>query len=199
MAPATPMTTRVRRTERSLLEATEALLAEGTPFADLSVLSIARRAGVTRTTFYAYFDDKSALALRLGDTIETAVGDAVADWLRESRGDLRATLASTLEVFFEHRATIGALIDAAAHDPAVAAFWRSLNERFAQAARVRLGADQPHLPPMTVEARAFVLVWSTERCMTEHVLAPQVDRTALLDALVLLWSAALGRPVPTPD
>ncbi len=193
--PTPPPVCSPRRTEEALLAATVALLVEGTPFVSLSVLSIARRAGVTRTTFYAYFHDKSALALRLGEVVEDEIAAAAADWLRASRGELRTTLVTTFAVFVRHRAAIGALVDAAAQDRQVAMFWRTLHERFADAARARLTSDVPGLPPELAEARAFALVWATERCFTEHLFAPRVDETALVDTLELLWAAAL-QPVP---
>lgn len=195
LARRTPAVARARQqTEAALLRAADALLAEGTPFADLSIETIARRAGVSRPTFYAYFADKRALALRLGQDLEAAIGESVADWLQSSRGDLRITLDATLGVFIEHRGTLSALVEAATYDDEVAAFWRALHERFAHAARGRLLRDNPDLDAAVADARAFALVWATERCLTEHLFAPRVQGTALMDTLELLWTAALERP-----
>lgn len=180
-----------RRTETALLEATRQLLAAGTPFADLSVEALARQAGVSRPTFYAYFEDKRALALRLGEILEEAIGEAVAAWLADGNGELRPTLDATLGVFVSHRSTIGALVEAATYDQEVAAYWRALHERFAEAARGRLRRGLPDLPDDLAAARAFALVWATERCFTEHLFAPQVEEEALMQTLELLWAAAL--------
>ena len=51
--------------QAAVLEATEALLAEGTPYADLNIERIAKRAGISRTSFYFYFRDKRELLTRL--------------------------------------------------------------------------------------------------------------------------------------
>src|SRR3712207_7614489 len=51
--------------EASVLEATEALLAEGASFAELNIERIATRAGISRTAFYFYFRDKRELLVRL--------------------------------------------------------------------------------------------------------------------------------------
>src|SRR6266852_8161224 len=47
-----------RQQEQRLLEATEALLAEGDPYADLRIEQITSRAGVSRTAFYQAFADE---------------------------------------------------------------------------------------------------------------------------------------------
>lgn len=184
-----------KRTEASLLSAVSELLAEGTSFADIAIEAITQRAGVSRPTFYAYFADKRALVLRLGEELEAAIGDAVAAWLAGPSGDrdLRTTLEATFAVFAVHRATLGALVEAATYDQEVAIFWRGLHERFAEAARERLRDELPDLPETAARARSFALVWATERCFTEHLFAPRVDEEALMEALELLWSAGLGR------
>ena len=52
------------RMEHDLLEATERLMDDGTTFTELSVDRLASEAGISRATFYVYFEDKADL-LRL--------------------------------------------------------------------------------------------------------------------------------------
>src|ERR1700745_1294616 len=53
---------------QQMLDATLALLAEGAPYAELTVQRIAARAGVSRPTFYAHFGDRRELLLELMET-----------------------------------------------------------------------------------------------------------------------------------
>jgi AcrR family transcriptional regulator len=178
------------RGEAALLAAAEALVDEGTPFGDLAIEAIAARAGYSRATFYAYFSDKRALALALGERVGADLEAEAAGWLSDGRGELRATLSGVREVFARHRGAVTALVEAATYDEEVAAFWRDLHERFLVRAleRVRLGDSS--LTKAQAEARAFALVWSTERCLTEQLAVPRVDEDALIDALELFWRAA---------
>jgi AcrR family transcriptional regulator len=61
-----PLGPRALHTRQSLLDATQALLAERS-VRDLSVVEIARRAGTSPATFYQYFKDVSEATLRLAE------------------------------------------------------------------------------------------------------------------------------------
>src|ERR671925_519650 len=60
---------RRKAVETGVLEATEALLAEGASYAELRIEQIARRAGISRTAFYFYFRDKRELLMRLTEDV----------------------------------------------------------------------------------------------------------------------------------
>jgi AcrR family transcriptional regulator len=176
--------------EAALLDAAEALVCEGTPYGDVSVAAIAARAGFSRATFYAYFSDKRALALALGERLGAALEARSGSWLREGEGDVRPTLEAVAAVFAEHEGTVRVLSEASTYDEAVAAQWRALHERFEALAADRVRSGAPGLDDAALAARAYVLVWATERCLTEHVSqGARVDREALLDALVDVWHA----------
>lgn len=177
-----------RRRERELLRAAADLVDEGTAFAELAVEAIASRAGVSRQTFYAYFADKRALALALGETLSAEIAKAADPWLSEGEGELRTTLEGVLEIIEANRGAVLALVEAAGYDEEVGAFWRRLHDRFMEPTVTRL--RRLGVEGRTAEARAYVLVWATERNLIEHLIAPRVERSDLLDALELFWSAA---------
>jgi AcrR family transcriptional regulator len=173
------------RGEAALLAAAEELVAEGTPFGELAVDTIARRAGFSRATFYAYFADKRALALALGERFGADLEETAQPFLSGEDVRVRETLAAMLATFRAHEGSVRALVEAATYDEEVAALWRGLHDRFRVRLRVRLldaGIAKP-----AVDAHAFVLVWSTERCITEHLAAPVVKDAAFLDALAATW------------
>ena len=176
--------------EQALLEATEALLLEGSAYADLSIEMIVRRADLSRPTFYAYFEDKRALVLQLGAALEADLIDTAGPWLSFADVPLRDTLAGVLATFARHRAALGAITEAATYDPDVNAFWQAFHDRFRPGAEGRITAGDPSLPQATVEARAYALIWMTERTFTEHLARPTVDEHALVDEVTWLWKAA---------
>jgi AcrR family transcriptional regulator len=179
------------RTREGILAATRELLQQGRAFAELSVGEISTRAGVSRPTFYAYFQDKRALVLSLGEELEQSARAAAGPWLQTEDDDLRSTLIGVLASFRTHRATLGAIVEAATYDAAVAKFWRDFHEWFLVNAAERARHADPSLSQANAEALAYSLVWMTERCLTEHLAAPRVHEQALIDAIERLWRAII--------
>ena len=179
-----------KATEAELLQAAVSLLQEGAAYADISIEQIVRRAGFSRPTFYTYFDDKRALVLKLGGALESDLAEAAEPWLSFADVPLRDTLARVLAVFTQHRTTVGAITEAATYDVEVAAFWQAFHDRFRPGAEGRVAAADPELGAAAVAARAYALVYMTERAFTEHVAMPTVDEQALVDQIAWLWQAA---------
>src|SRR2546426_9705224 len=91
------------RGEAALLDATTALLAEGHPYGELGIEVIAKRAGFSRATFYAYFRDKRQLLTRL---VDRCAGDRYAQysgWIETRVSALRAATDSYLKHCRSHR------------------------------------------------------------------------------------------------
>lgn len=192
-----PTSAKRAEVEARVLEATEALLAEGAAFNDLPIERIASRAGISRPAFYFYFRDRRELLMRLTeDVAELLYAEADAWW--SGAGDGRAELARALEqvvaLYSRHATLLRAVVEAAAVDETVAGFWRALVGRFVDASRARIEAEQAAgragaLPAGEV---AFALAWMTERTCYQRIVAgldpadPQ-----LVAGLVRVWSAAV--------
>ncbi|HYF28016.1 MAG TPA: helix-turn-helix domain-containing protein [Baekduia sp.] len=182
-----------RANETALLRAAVELLDEGASFAGLGIEQIVKRAGLSRPTFYAYFEDKRALVLRLGELVEHDLAQAADPWLAGAGVPMRDTLAAVLAVFRAHRAALGAVVESATYDDDVAAFWRAFHDRFLPGAQRRIAEAYPDMGDDAVAARAYALVWMTERTLVEHVMRPTVDEQALLDQLTWVWRMAATR------
>ena len=183
----------LRPQERALLDAADALLAEGASWASLSIGAIAERAGQTRTGFYQYFGGKRDLLVAItGEFVDGLFDDADRWWSGSGgRAELRAALATIAAHFRESRVLVRALMEAAGSDPTVAAYWTAEIDRFVAATRERLVRDG-HLEPEAGEIAA-VLVWMVER--TGHLLAADDDETrdaARVDALTTVWARTLS-------
>ena len=171
--------------EAAVLEATEALLAEGRSFAELRIEEIATGAGISRTAFYFYFRDKRELLMRLTeDVAEILYAEADAWWSGEGDGReaLESALRNVISHYREHHVLLRAVVEASAYDEVVAGFWRALMGRFVEASRQRIGS----------ESIAFALTWMTERaCYQRLVQGGTLDDEDFLAGLVHIWTEAV--------
>ena len=106
--------------EERVKHALSTLLTAGERYPTLSVERILSTAGVARSTFYAYFDDKHHVLREVGheavDSLVASVGgwsdiDATAD-----RSDLRAVIARLVAVYREHAAVLAAITEAGPYE-----------------------------------------------------------------------------------
>jgi AcrR family transcriptional regulator len=171
--------------------ATVRLLGEGTHFTQLGVSEIATAAGVARSTFYVHFTDKSDLLLRLAARAMDDLRDALDGWWarRRSRDDdaLTECMLSVIDAYRAHGSVLAAVGEVAGYDPSVAAVWRARVERYAGRLRLELEKDRRRGMAgagLDVEVVPFVVTWSIERTVAEHVRSssPTEDR-ALARAL----------------
>jgi AcrR family transcriptional regulator len=191
--------TRRAAVESSLLQAMEDLLSEGRCYTELSVEQIAARAGISRTAFYFYFNDKRQVLMRLVERVsdlfyvqgERWWNDAVPD----NSAELREILMTVLKLWREHAPMLTAIVETASYDQEIGAFWRGVMDRFTAATRDHLESEQRAgrgggLDP---EAAAWVLVWMTERAWYQHVTRPTISDDAMIDALTAaVWRIAHG-------
>jgi TetR/AcrR family transcriptional regulator, ethionamide resistance regulator len=117
--------------EAGVLEATEALLDEGAPFADLSVEQIATRAGISRPAFYFYFRDKRELLTRITEGIAEELYREAEHWWRgagepDGAEQLAEALAQIVGLYRRHASLLRAIVEAAAYDREVAGYWRGV-------------------------------------------------------------------------
>jgi AcrR family transcriptional regulator len=188
--------------EAELMRAAEELLAEGHGYTELSIEQIAARAGISRSAFYFYFQDKRELLVRMVERVEELFHVQADGWwdaagenaLAEDVGrvELKRTLTAVLEIWREHAPLLMATVETAGYDREVSAFWRGLMQRFVEPTREFIARQQAagrgaDVPP---QATAFALTWMTERVWYQHVLGSSgVSDEELIDALTgIIWT-----------
>jgi AcrR family transcriptional regulator len=172
--------------------ATLSLLDEGHSYADLTVERIAEAAGRTRTAFYFYFRDKRELLMRLTEQVAEQPFKEADRWWSGERGqaDLeqalpRPPLAAAPRVCGKY---LGCL---STYDEEVGGFWRAVIGRFIDATQSRLVAEGES-ERGAAQAKAFVLVWGTERaCYQQLARGGSLDDGELIGALVEVWERAV--------
>ncbi|HZC52006.1 MAG TPA: TetR/AcrR family transcriptional regulator, partial [Mycobacterium sp.] len=116
--------------ERRLLDATERLMRDGASFTELSVDRLSTEAGVSRASFYIYFEDKGHLLRRLAGQVFADLATGADRWWsvagRHDPEDVRAAMAAVIESYRRHQPVLVALNEMAAYDPLVGATYRNL-------------------------------------------------------------------------
>ena len=180
--------------QAAVLRATEALLAEGSSFADLNIEKIATSAGISRTAFYFYFRDKRELLMRLTEEITDVLFAQAERWFTgqgDPEAEMREALALISDLYREHGALLRAIVEVSTYDEEIAKFWRGLMWRFGEATQRRIeeeqaaGASDARFP---ARATAFGLIWMTERTLYQQLVQQlPMEREEMVDALVGIW------------
>ncbi|GAA0606020.1 TetR/AcrR family transcriptional regulator [Sporichthya brevicatena] len=180
-----------------LLTAVEQMLAEGESFTELSVERLVAQAGVARSTFYVYFEDKGELLRAWLEDITDSLDDSATDWwgldATADRDDLRKALSSIVLTYRPHTNLMAAAFDAAAYDPAVreAAMGLIAHNTAGLRKHIKVGQREgfvdPNLPAAEV---AEWLTWMAERGLHQLVRgAPDATVEALIDAYTaIVWN-----------
>ncbi|TQK28088.1 TetR/AcrR family transcriptional regulator [Arthrobacter sp. SLBN-53] len=162
--------------ERQLLEATDRLMAEGASFTELSVDKLATEAGISRASFYIYFEDKGDLLRRLATQV---FGDLTADaaqwWTvanRRDPADIHASMTRLIGSYRTHQPVLVALGEMAAYDAQVGETYRELLTGIAAQFTSVIeegqadGAIRANLLPGPT---ASSLVWMVERACQQNL------------------------------
>ena len=109
--------------ERLLVQTAKELLEAGV-FEQASVARLATAAGVSRPTFYFYFESKDALLATVIDATQSEIAGALESALRAPGPPLRRlemAIAAVADVWWDQRATMSAAISMAAKMPVLEA------------------------------------------------------------------------------
>ena len=185
------------RIERRLLDATEALMADGASFTELSVDRLATAAGISRASFYIYFEDKGDLLRRLaGQVFEDLAGAAERWWgvsRRRDPADVLAAMSGLIASYRRHQPLLVALSEMAAYDAIVGATYREILDGIAaRLAEVieegqRDGFIRLQLPAATA---ASTLTWMAERTCQQNLPGRPASYDAELAATLtqIVWA-----------
>jgi AcrR family transcriptional regulator len=162
--------------ERQLLDATERLMADGASFTELSVDRLATEAGISRASFYIYFQDKGDLLSRLAGQVFADLANAAARWWsvghRRDPADARAAMSGIVAGYRRHQPLLVALNEMAGYDPQVGDAYRdiltAISARFA--AMIEQGQRDGHIrQDLSAETVASSLTWMVERATQQNL------------------------------
>ena len=114
--------------ERRLLDATERLMRDGASFTELCVDRLSTEAGMSRASFYIYFEDKGHLLRRLAGQVFADLAESAERWWsvawRHDPDDVRAGMAAIIASYRRHQPVLVALNEMAAYDSLVGATYQ---------------------------------------------------------------------------
>ncbi|CAN5495684.1 TetR/AcrR family transcriptional regulator [soil metagenome] len=184
--------------ERELLAATERLMSDGASFTELSVDRLATEAGISRASFYIYFEDKGHLLRRLTGQVFADLADGARQWWsvasRRDPADVRAAMTGIVSRYRRHQPLLVALSEMAGYDPQVSQTYREILTAIAgQVTQVirdgqEAGTIRNELP---ADATASSLTWMVERSCQQNLPGrpPEYDGQ-LIEALTqIVWSS----------
>ena len=185
-----------KETEREILEAAEELLREH-PVREMTIELVMSRTGLKRPAFYAHFEDRHDLILRVVGDIGGRLFAMADRWLQgqDPEPDIVAAIEGVAGVYLSDGPILRALADAAAADARVEAAYRGLVEAFIEASAEHILAEQAAgRTAQELDARetARALVWLNERYLSEAFgRPPQDDPERVVAILSRIWLATL--------
>lgn len=201
-----PSVTRKRQSSRAarrdeirhrLLEAVERLLEAGESFTEISVERMVAEAGLARSTFYLYFQDKGDLLVAWFAEITGELESAARGWWdlgpQATREDLRAALETIVKTYRPHTHLMAAMYDAAAYDAEVRSPVTAMMKRNIAGLRkhIRAGQEAGSVDPtLLADQTAGWLTWMAERGLHQLVrTASDAEVERLVDAYTgIIWN-----------
>lgn len=156
-----------------LRAALAALMADGTPFRDLSVGRFLDAVGMARSTFYKYFDDKTSMLAALSAGTLHRLYDAQRGWLDKgeevTREDVVAAMRALLDAYRAEEPVMRAVAEASVYDPDIRKAYldgvrdyERATERF-----IRSGQKGGWVRDVHPGDTAAALVWMVERTTSQ--------------------------------
>lgn len=170
-------------------------MADGQSFTELSVDRLATEAGISRATFYIYFEDKRQLLLQLTGQVTAELGAAAAIWFDvadQATVELaRRSVRQIIVVYRRHQAILTAMFELASYDPVVAEAHRALVHGVSEQAKAALdrAVDAGATGPAHGWETSCALSWMIERTCHQMVRnsPPEAD-DAIAEALTeIVW------------
>ena len=176
----------------ALLEAFDQLLREQS-LEEVNVAEISRRAGVTRSAFYFYFESKAVAVMALMQDLYDAAADAN-ELLVKAEGDPQVRIRRAITLLFDsvERSphTYRALLEARAASAVVREMWEAGRAEFAGVVAGMIGTERAagravDGPPP--EVLGAVLLDLNDHAVERHALGSGPPREEHIDALTHIW------------
>lgn len=189
----------------AILAATAGLLAERS-FGGLAVGDILTAAGVSRGSFYFYFDSKHDVLAELVRRAVAAGHAAAEPWLAgpaDPAAALRAGITAGAELWQASAPVLRAIVENWRTDPRLETLWTGQMQTFTDATVAQISADpraRAHLAGQDLEALASALTWLGERLyyLAATGTPPFDDQDTLVATLLHIWTSTLYPDTSTP-
>jgi len=174
------------RRRTALLESLDHYLRESS-LDSINIADISRRAGVTRSAFYFYFENKaSAVAALMEEMYDESF--AAAEALRADGSpdeNIEAMVRALFSTWDKHEHLFRAALDARATSATVRELWDRDRESFVPLVAALIEDRRPDAT--NAAALASVLLELNDRMLERLALGGPLDREQLIDGVVTIW------------
>ncbi|ORV91082.1 TetR/AcrR family transcriptional regulator [Mycolicibacterium iranicum] len=162
-------------------------------FDALNIADVTRRAGVTRSAFYFYFENKAAAVAALLEPMYEdgfLAGDILTDPTQPRADRIQAMLTALLDTVDQHRYLLQAMLEARATSPAIREMWDDARDSFVASVAAMISAEReadraPDGP--AAEVIASMLLEFNDRLMERYTLGGRLTRDELLGGAQTIW------------
>jgi len=179
-----------------LLEAMLVQLADAS-FRDLRIEDIAEAAGLSRSAFYFYFEDKRALLMAASEAMSDALFEQANRWWSgegEPAALITEALESVADLWVENAVLIETATEVSTYDERMRNFWRELVGRFVDATADHIKREQKVGgvdPRIDAKGTAETLIWGAERSLYVFTTTGQRPVAEVVDSLAAVWLRAI--------
>ncbi|MCU1696169.1 MAG: TetR family transcriptional regulator [Mycobacterium sp.] len=173
-------------------------MAAGASFTELSVDRLATEAGISRASFYIYFEDKGHLLRRLTGQVFGDLADAGERWWsvaqRRDPTDVLAAMTGIVATYRHHQPLLVALNEMAGYDPQVGATYREVLTAIAGRLTEVIEAGQAGgaiRRDLSAAITASSLTWMVERACQQNLPGrpPSYDAELAATFTQIVWGA----------
>ncbi|MFN6551931.1 TetR/AcrR family transcriptional regulator [Mycolicibacterium septicum] len=168
-----------------------------TGFDALNIAEVARQAGVGRSAFYFYFENKAAAVAALVEPMYDALfaaNNILADTTRPPRDRVHATIEAVLRTAEDHRYLVQAMLEARGSSGAVRDLWDSARESFVPTVSTVIAAERAAgrapdgADPVVL---ASLLMEFNDRLLERFILGGPLSRQQLLEGAEAMWMGSI--------
>ena len=178
-----------RRT--ALLESLDHYLQDGS-LESINIADISRRAGVTRSAFYFYFENKATAVAALSEQMyeEVFAATQLLNGDGPPRERIEATMRGLFDAWAEHEHLFRAMLEARATNAAVREMWEADRQSFVAPVAAVIDAERaagraPDGPSST--ALATVLLELNDRTLERLSRGGPLSREEQVEVVVTIW------------
>jgi AcrR family transcriptional regulator len=171
----------------------------------INIAEISKQAGVTRSAFYFYFENKGAAVAALMERIldETfAVNDTFTVAKEPPRQRIYAMLEGLFATCEGHRHLFRAMLEARGSSASVRDIWDDARESFVEsvAAMIRADRAEGRAPDgLDADVLASVLLEFNDRLLERLALGGTLSRQQLMDGAAAIWLSTIYGSTGTSD
>lgn len=157
----------------------------------INVAEITSQAGVTRSAFYFYFENKAAAVAALMERMvnETfAVNEEFTGGEGAPRERVHAMLTGLLDTCDRYRHVFSAMLEARGSSMTVRQIWDDARDAFVPSVAELIRAERDTPEP---EVLAAVLLEFNDRLLERFILGGRLTRTQLLDGAAAVWLSTI--------